>query len=240
MTITDQASSIECVVLLHGLGRTAASMIWLAHDLRRAGYLVVNQGYPSRKLPIPELSLHVMRAVSQCQALVNSNVLVPQPIRISFVTHSMGAILLRSYFANQPLPNNERVAFHRAVLLGPPNLGSEIVDQLKGRWYFRFSNGPAGVSLGTAPSGYLRTLPGLPMHFGVIAGVAAKQNWLLPKLPMPHDGKVTVASTHLAGQAAHLQLPVKHTWLPSHTKVRKHVIFFLRNGIFSDEIGKTD
>jgi triacylglycerol lipase len=240
MTTTEHAPPVECVVLLHGLGRTAASMIWLANDLRHAGYLVVNQGYPSRKLPIPELSLYVKQAVLHCQALAPSMKQNAHPLRINFVTHSMGAILLRSYFANPNFSAPEQISFHRAVLLGPPNQGSEIVDQLKERWYFKLANGPAGTSLGTAVDGYLSTLPGLPLHFGVIAGVAAKQNWLLPKLPMPHDGKVTVASTHLAGQAAHLQLPIKHTWLPSDAKVRKHVIFFLRSGIFRDETGKTD
>jgi len=240
-----QAAPTECVILLHGLGRTAASMLWLARDLRQDGFLVVNQNYPSRSDAIPALSHKVHAAIMRCEALVlagkaNQNAQVNasrEAIRISFVTHSMGAILLRSYFANPDFLRPNHIQFQRAVLLGPPNQGSEIVDLMMSRWYFKLANGPAGIALGTAPDGYLSSLPSLPMQFGVIAGVAAKQNWLLPKLPMPHDGKVSVASTHLAGETAHLQVPVKHTWLPSDVKVRKHVIFFLRNGIFSPEAG---
>ena len=239
--MTDLASitaPTECVVLLHGLGRTSASMFWLANDLRRAGYWVVNQNYPSRSKTIPELSHNVHAAISSCEQRVSSRFPMSNkngPVRVSFVTHSMGAILLRSYFANPAFQRTEKLQLGRAVLLGPPNQGSEIVDQLRSRWYFKLANGPAGLALGTAPDGYLASLPGLPMNFGVIAGVAAQQNWLLPKMPMPHDGKVSVASTHLAGESAHLQVSVKHTWLPSNLKVRKHVISYLQNGIFSHE-----
>lgn len=242
MTTTElQTAPTECVILLHGLGRTAASMLWLANDLRREGYLVINQSYPSRKHAIFELSRNVHTAVMRCEAAVNAGKnganASQKAIRISFVTHSMGAILLRSYFADSGMQRHAHTQFQRAVLLGPPNRGSEIVDQMKSRWFFKLANGPAGVSLGTAADGYLASLPGLPLQFGVIAGVAAQQNWLLPKMPMPHDGKVSVASTHLDGESAHLQVPVKHTWLPSNAKVRKHVIFFLRNGIFSAQTG---
>jgi len=237
-----QAAPTECVILLHGLGRTAASMFWLARDLRAEGFVVINQNYPSRSEAIPALSHKVHSAINRCEAAAhaaagaNTNADLVG-VHISFVTHSMGAILLRSYFANPDFMRPTHIQFQRAVLLGPPNQGSEIVDQMMSRWYFKLANGSAGVALGTAPDGYLASLPGLPMQFGVIAGVAAKQNWLLPKLPMPHDGKVSVSSTHLAGETAHLQVPVKHTWLPSNAKVRKNVVFFLRNGIFSPETG---
>jgi alpha-beta hydrolase superfamily lysophospholipase len=36
----------ELVVLAHGLGRTPASMWWLARSLRARGYRVLNWGYP--------------------------------------------------------------------------------------------------------------------------------------------------------------------------------------------------
>ena len=39
----------ECVVLLHGLARTAASMARLEEALTDAGFAVANIDYPSRK-----------------------------------------------------------------------------------------------------------------------------------------------------------------------------------------------
>ena len=53
------APTAECVVLLHGLGRTSLSLVWAENRLRRAGFRPVNIGYPSRKRGIPELARHV-------------------------------------------------------------------------------------------------------------------------------------------------------------------------------------
>ena len=54
-----QAADSQCVVLLHGLARSAASMGAVHDELLANGYRVVNQGYPSRSnivqlLPNPD------------------------------------------------------------------------------------------------------------------------------------------------------------------------------------------
>ncbi len=43
------ASSSECVVLLHGLARTSASMNKIEKRMSEAGYAVINVDYPSRR-----------------------------------------------------------------------------------------------------------------------------------------------------------------------------------------------
>ena len=45
----------ECVVLLHGLARTDASLLIMERALQGAGYRVVNSGYPSTEAGIAEL-----------------------------------------------------------------------------------------------------------------------------------------------------------------------------------------
>ena len=42
----------ECVVLLHGLARSDASLVAMKTALERASYRVVNSGYPSTEKPI--------------------------------------------------------------------------------------------------------------------------------------------------------------------------------------------
>jgi hypothetical protein len=42
------------VVLVHGMGRTRASMASLSESLEEAGYETVNFGYPSRRLTVAE------------------------------------------------------------------------------------------------------------------------------------------------------------------------------------------
>jgi triacylglycerol lipase len=228
-----QEAPADCVILLHGLGRTAYSFWALERDLTRAGYVVVNQGYPSRRRALRDLIPYVERAFVQCACRAQTQQ-PGRPVRISFVTHSMGGILLRQFFASRP-DYTTQFRLHRAVLLGPPNQGSEIVDQWRKRWYYRWYNGPAGQELGTDAQSAPQRLPGLPLEFAVIAGDAGQQNSWLPSVPLPHDGKVSVASTHLEGERAHLVLPINHTWLPSAKISRDHVAFFLQNGIFRSQ-----
>ena len=50
----------------------------------------------------------------------------------------MGGIILRQIQKTNPLPN-----LGQAIMLGPPNRGSEVVDKLDHLSLFHFLNGPA-------------------------------------------------------------------------------------------------
>ena len=224
---TDEAKrQNQCVVLLHGLGRTAFSMSALARDFRAAGFAVVNQAYPSRSQSLPELSHFVAIAIRKCTTHAPNTT-------VNFVTHSMGAIVLRQYFANSARYSAIGGSkFGRAVLLGPPNHGSEIVDAWGKRWWYRLVLGPAGSALTTDESAAPNLLPSLPFAFAVIAGNSAGKNWLLPEVAAPSDGKVSVASAALAGMHAIKLVEVSHTWLPSSRIVRNATIKFIETGAF--------
>ncbi len=219
----DLPPAAQCVVLLHGLGRSAFSMNALARDFRAAGFVVVNQGYPSRAKTLPKLAQYVTHAVQKCA----------ERAPIHFVTHSMGAIVLRQYFADtEKLGAINTVNFGRAVLLGPPNHGSEIVDAWGKRWWYRLALGPAGAALSTAANSSPNMLPSLPIKFAVVAGDSATQNWFLPAVSLPGDGKVSVASTHLDGMDALQRVAVGHTWLPGNRAVRKLALNYIQTGKF--------
>jgi triacylglycerol lipase len=230
-----------CVVLLHGLGRTTFSMAAMAGDFRRAGYYVVNQGYPSQRKTLLELSEYVEHAVQRCVGLAtagmrnaDAHISSPTPV-VHFVTHSMGAMLLRQYFAQRRQTTAQastNYQFGRAVLLGPPNHGSEIVDAWGGRRWFRWILGPAAVGLSTHASGTPALLPTLPIRFAVIAGQSATPNWFLPKISGPNDGKVSVASAQLDGMADLAKVNVDHTWLAQNRHVRALTMKFIQNGAF--------
>jgi len=80
----------ECVILLHGLGRTKYSLNKLA-SLLMGDYGVVNNTYPSRKHTIEELAkIAVGGALSKC---------LDDYSKVHFVTHSLGGILVRQYLS---------------------------------------------------------------------------------------------------------------------------------------------
>lgn len=212
----------DTVVLLHGLGRSPLAMARLEQNLRAAGYEVRNLSYPSQRADIRTLADSTLAPVFAA---------APAGARIHIVTHSMGGILVRQYLHDHGTP----ASLGRVVMLAPPNAGSALVDRLQTWPLYRWINGPAGLQLGTDPDSVPNTLGPLPtgIELGVIAGDRSLNPLFSAWLDGPDDGKVTVSSTHLANESAHLTVPHSHTWLMWRTPVLIQVKTFLRTGRFS-------
>ncbi len=216
----------ECVVLLHGMVRTANSMKVLENGLTTAGYNVANIDYPSRKFDIESLaSLAVDDGMARCG----------DAKKVHFVTHSLGGILVRVSF-REKLPAN----LGRVVMLGPPNQGSEIVDALGEFPGFEFLNGPSGRMLGTGPEDIPANLPDVEFELGVIAGTKSFNPILSFYLPNPDDGKVSVASTKVAGMRDFMALPVTHAFMMRDSEVIEAVVHFLAEGRFPETTSLSD
>ncbi|WP_199911616.1 esterase/lipase family protein [Dongshaea marina] len=212
------AKQEQYVILLHGLARTARSMKRLERALSLEGFGVVNLNYPSREQPVEVLAQSVIpKALKSCP---------PQAV-IHFVTHSLGGILVRYYFCHH---HESRLG--RVVMLGPPNQGSEVVDRLAGVPGFAWYNGPAGLQLGTQSDSIPRMLGPCGFQLGVIAGSTSINPFLSLMIPGVNDGKVSVASTAVAGQMDHLVLAVNHTSMMNNPQVIRQAIYFLRHGCF--------
>ncbi|MDM3872547.1 alpha/beta hydrolase [Porticoccus sp. W117] len=208
----------ESVILLHGLVRSNRSMKFMARALEAAGYRTVNVGYPSRHFPIEVLAREAVECgLRQCQGCAE----------VHFVTHSLGGILVRQYLAQNTIAN-----LGKTVMLAPPNHGSEVVDRLSKLPGFKIANGDAGMQLGTANSSVLKQLGEVNFNLGIIAGTRTVNPILSTMLPNPDDGKVSVASTRVAGMNDHIQLPVTHTFMMRNPKVIRQVIHYLNCGSF--------
>ena len=226
VAITSPAfSAPEEVILLHGLCRTTRSMAKMEHALTNAGYRVRNVDYPSRTASVEQLADDAIgKAVADCQR--------DGAVRIDFVTHSLGGILVRSYLARHTVPSLGRV-----VMLAPPNRGSEVADKLGWLFLYKWINGPAGDELGTGTKSTPNRLGPTAFPVGIIAGDRSI-NWINSLLiPGRDDGKVSVNRTKLAGMSDHIVVHATHPFIMRNHEVIQQTIQFLRTGAFDHTSG---
>ncbi len=209
----------ESVVVVHGLGRTAASMALLGSRLQSAGFRVVYFGYPSTVEPMEALVERLESKVASCCG--------DEAETVHFVTHSMGGVLVRSYLADRPAVHRGRV-----VMLSPPSQGSELVDAYADSPLLRSFLGPAGVRLGTDSASLPNRLGPVRFRLGIITGdrsLNPLSSWLIPG---PDDGKVAVDRAMAEGTADFLVIPATHTFIMNRGDVAEEVVHFLRHGRF--------
>ena len=207
------------VVLLHGLGRSERAMWRIQRRFADAGFEAHAVGYDSRDQSIDEIVAEVDTAIESCCADVE---------RIHFVTHSLGGIVLRAWAEKA---GSGRIS--RAVMLSPPNHGSEIVDRL-GR--LRSVLGPTGKELGShddsAPN-RLNALGPVRFELGVIAGNRSMNpigSWILDG---PDDGTVSVASARVQGMRDFLVVPSTHGFMNYNADVAFQALHFVQTGAFA-------
>ncbi len=210
------------VILVHGLGRSPASMKSLADALTDAGFDPKPYAYASTRQPLAKLA-------EQFAKDVRAN---HKRRPVSAVTHSMGGIILRC----APCTG---IRWQRIVMLAPPNGGSSIAAALGGAT-FEAVFGPAATSLGAACDDS-KAWPYPPAPFAVIAGTR-RRAWLNPTSwisgrvfgNVDHDGTVTVEETKLEGMAAFETVDVSHTTIMHDQRVHALVVDFLKHGWFSE------
>jgi len=211
----------ECVILLHGLARSHRSMGIMAKNFQQNGYATIKVSYPSTRLPVAQCSVYLKDAINLAQRQNFSH--------IHFVTHSLGGIILRHTLSS----GLERNA-GRAVMISPPNHGSEIVDRI-GSWkLFQWVNGPAGQQLSTASGSLPNRLGPATIPTGVITGDRCAFFDLLFRTFFTgrNDGKVSVESARLEEMRDFIVVHQSHPFIMNAEEVLKQSLYFIQHGQF--------
>jgi hypothetical protein len=203
------------VVLVHGALRGRAGLLPTAFYLRRFGLRARAFGYPTRTGTLHD---HGRRLETFVRGWLGDE---PPPV-LGFLTHSMGALVVRGYLAIAARLGVEQ----RIVMLSPPNRGAQLAVRHKDRAWFRALYGDAANQL--APES-VADLPALPASARVLvlAGARGDGRGWHPHLPGDDDGVVAVGEMGLPGIEPVVVGGV-HSWLQWRPAVLDRARAFLR------------
>lgn len=215
------------VVVLHGLFRSAASMVHMARYLREQGnYTVFNVSYPTTR---GELGDHAATLDKVIRNLTGID-------RLDFVAHSLGNLVIRRWLADRQrgvdgVVPDKRV--HRMVMLGPPNNGAQMAEYFAKNHLFRFVAGASATQMAEDWQAMQAKLCTPACPFGILAGGRSGEKGYNPLLTGDNDLVVSVESTRLCGATDFAVLPVVHTLMMDDPKVQEMTLRFLRHGYFT-------
>jgi len=206
------------VLLVHGIGRGPATFGDLPDKLRKAGLDARAISYPSTRGSIQDHAAQLERLLQRLDGVDE----------VSFVTHSMGGIVLRQLLAGDDAWKS-KVAPGRLVMIAPPNQGSIVAQTLQPAWPYKLVYGAAGQQL--TPVKVLK-LPAPDIPFGIIAGGLENSEGYNPLIPGDDDGTVAVDETRLEGAKDFMVLPGLHGFVARSPEIELPVLNFLKSGRF--------
>ena len=209
------------VLLLHGMGRSPFLFREMERELRAGGFEAVAISYPS-------LTDEIAGHADQVEQLL---ALSQDAERVSFVTHSLGGLVVREVLSREGTPITEfwrrKLALGRVVMIAPPNQGSELAEALDDFPAYRWIGGPAAGEIAAGPP--FAPLPDF-LDVAVIAGGTENGRGFNPLLSQNNDGVVTLAETELAATRDWLVVPALHTVIAGHPATIAATRNFLETG----------
>lgn len=178
------------VVVVHGALRGRMGLVPTAWILRHQGLDARTFGYRTRT---DSLQAHAHALSTFLDTWLGES----RPEVIGFVTHSMGALVVRAYLAEA---GDRHADVQRVVMLSPPNRGSALAQRHVSRPAFRWLYGTAASEL--LPDA-VQSLPALPSSAEVLvlAGGRGDPRGYNPRLEGDDDGVVAVAEMALPDAA---------------------------------------
>jgi len=212
-------SATHKVYILHGYAGSLLQMEKIYKGLKHEGYDAENYTYPSFKESIDSIGHDLYVKVKQ-----------ENYDTVSFVTHSMGGLIVRSMY--QYLDTTSHFPFiFRFVMLAPPNKGTEMADFFS-KSYISSYLGPNVVLMKTDSNSYTFKLPVPTCEVGLIVGIKGKKPWFNPFMKDDNDGTVTMKEAILGNEKEITTVKSMHILMPLKKKVVMLVNRFIKTGSF--------
>ncbi len=196
------------VLLIHGLGRTPASLFGLASMLRRAGHHPRFFAYSPTFESLPR----VVRRLATCLKKLEGK---GQPVGL--VGHSLGGLLLRNALVEVP-----SLRVRNFIMLGTPNRPPRLAWRAWKLFPFRWFTGDCGALLSDPAA--MAALPCPTVPYVLIAGTAGPRGRYSPFGIDANDGVVAADEVPIRTGDDVLHFPVWHTLMMDDPEVRRAVL----------------
>ncbi|MCG8509522.1 MAG: hypothetical protein MI741_09875 [Rhodospirillales bacterium] len=206
--------SRHLVMLVHGIGPVLDPFAETRKRLLADGFDVVGVSYPSTRGTIQSHARGLSRVLDRLEGTET----------VSFVTHSMGGLVVRHLLAGDA-SWKEKLKVGHLVMIAPPNRGAAIARFLRDFPPYEFLYGEAGQQLIPAA---VQKVPRPAVPFIVIAGGRGDGRGFNPFLEGDDDGTVSVAETLLPGADAHYVVPAIHSTVAGHPEALRITLSFLQ------------
>ncbi len=206
---------METVILIHGLWMNGLALLPQQRWLARQGFAVRRYSYPSMRESMQQNAESLSRFVAATDDGI-----------IHLAGHSLGGLVALSMLAQHPDPRVRRM-----VLMGSPCMGSHCASVLL--------HTPLAPMVGRPLREWLaspRPQLSASIEIGVLSGDRSLGlGRLIPGLPRPNDGVVSVAEAHWPGARDSVTLPVSHAGMLVSRACARQVAAFLKSGSFLHE-----
>lgn len=218
--IISNSFSTHKVYLVHGFAGMGVELEQIRKAIEKQGYTNEIYYYPSLSKDVNEVSKHLIQKIKS-----------ERYDSISFVTHSLGALVVRALYGNI---KNE-VAFpyvHRFVMIASPNQGSPMADFWNQFGFVKYIVGPNVQNLTTD------SILGAPKYavpnceIGLIAGVRNQKNGYNIFIIGDNDGLVPKKNAAIGNEKDVVYVKSTHVGLVFNKKTIRYTLNFLKNGRF--------
>jgi hypothetical protein len=197
------------ILFVHGMGRTPLSAFRMLRKLRRAGHRVSTFAYFVSMDSFESIKQKLHKRIRDLAGEGD----------YCLIGHSLGGVLLRAALTEgSALPRPPR----RVFLLGSPVRPSRLAARLKGNWLYRLATRDCGQLLASPER--MQAVPMVDSPTTVVMGTRGLRGRWSPFGGEANDGIVSASEVMPPWPCKCVEVPVTHTFLPSHGTVADLVL----------------